>query len=275
MSRGEVLVAIINNLRDMQIAREEHWYRIPVSSVHKWLKDRCRWPPAWLAFYQTKIFGPEAHAVNYHAVVQDVRPASRLELLPETPRNHPKAHRRYYQLLIGDLQKLPKPIVSHRLRRIVFIPTTFEKFNAAVEINDLWDESPLEDRLWAILKRARIRAERQYPIEVDDRNYFLDFAIFCNKGKIDVETDGDTWHGDRERIPLDNRRNNDVETKGWHVMRFNTKEIREQPVEYCVAEVQSMINRLGGLDHTTGVPVRYNPDDPLGPQQLSLFDQED
>ena len=51
-SRGEVLVAIINNHLDFAIAREKHWYRIPVSSKEKWLKDR--WPPKWLALYQTK-----------------------------------------------------------------------------------------------------------------------------------------------------------------------------------------------------------------------------
>lgn len=40
------------------------------------------------------------------------------------------------------------------------------------------------------------------------------------------------------------------------------------------SKVETTINRLGGLDHTTGVPVRYNPSDPLGLQQISLFDQE-
>ena len=272
MPRGEVLIAIINNLEDMRLAREASWYRIPVTSVRKWLRDR--WPPRRLAFYQTKVFGPEAHAVNYYAVVRDTRVVSRMDLFPDTPRNHPKANRYYYQLLLGDLQRLPEPIVSHRWRRIVFIPTTFEKFKAAVEINDLWDESPLEDRLWAIFKRARIRAERQYPVEVEDQFYFLDFAIFCNEGKIDVETDGDTWHSDPERIPLDNQRDTALVSKGWYVMRFNSTQIREHPVDYCVSKVMTTINRLGRLDHTTGVPVRYDPSDPLGPQQLSLFDQE-
>ncbi len=272
MPRGEVLVAIVNNLEDMRLAREAGWYRIPVASVRKWLRD-C-WPPRWLAFYQTKVFGPEAHAINYYAVVRDIRIASRMDLFPDTPRNHPKANRRYYQLLLGDLQPLPNPIVSRRLRRIVFIPTTLKKFEAAVEINDLWDESPLEDRLWAIFKQARIRAERQYPVEVEDRTYFLDFAIFCNEGKIDVETDGDTWHSDPQRIPLDNQRDTDLVSKGWHVMRFNTTQIHERPVDYCVSKVMTTINRLGRLDHTTGVPVRYDPSDPLGPQQLGLFDQE-
>ena len=272
MPRGEVLVAIVNNLEDMRLAREAGWYRIPVASARKWLADR--WPPSLLAFYQTRVFGPEAHAVNYYAVVRDIRIVSRTDLFPDTPPDHPKVNRRYYQLLLDDFQLLPQPIVSHRLRRIVFIPTTLEKFKAAVEINDLWDESPLEDRLWAVLKRARIRAERQYPVAIEDRTYFLDFAIFCNEGKIDVETDGDTWHIGPESALVDRQRDNNLASRGWRVLRFNTTEIREHPVDYCVSKVMTTINRLRGLDDTTGVPVRYDPGDPLAPQQLGLFDQE-
>ena len=126
MPRGEVLVAILNDLEDMRLAREAGWYRIPVGSATKWLGD-C-WPPCRLAFYQTKIFGPEAYAINYCATVRGIREVSRMDLFPDTPRDHPKVNRRYYQLLLGDLQPLPRPIVSRRLRRIVFIPTTSAKF---------------------------------------------------------------------------------------------------------------------------------------------------
>ena len=49
---------------------------------------------------------------------------------------------------------------------------------------------------------------------------------------------------------------------------------RGEVVDYCISKVMATINRLGGLDDTTGVPVRYDPSDPLGPQQLGLFDQE-
>ncbi len=38
--QGEVLVAIMNNKRDFAILRQKQWYRIPISSVNKWLKDR-------------------------------------------------------------------------------------------------------------------------------------------------------------------------------------------------------------------------------------------
>jgi hypothetical protein len=41
--RGEVLIAILNDRLDFETARSQHWYRIPISSQEKWLKDR--WQP--------------------------------------------------------------------------------------------------------------------------------------------------------------------------------------------------------------------------------------
>ncbi len=62
-NRGQVLVAIMNNQSDFARLRDELWYRIPVESAPK------RWPPRWLAFYQTKVFGSEAYAVRYYGRV--------------------------------------------------------------------------------------------------------------------------------------------------------------------------------------------------------------
>ena len=68
---GELLVAILNEPRDYHFARDEHWYRIPVTSVHKFLRDR--WPPRRIAFYQTKIFEEERYSVRYFAdVLEDI-----------------------------------------------------------------------------------------------------------------------------------------------------------------------------------------------------------
>jgi len=270
-ARGEVLVAIMNNPLDLAIARDQHWYRIPVHSVKKWLRDR--WPPQWLAFYQTKIFGDEAYAVNYYARVLDIRQVFRWQLFPNEPRDE-KGWRRYYQLLLSPLQRLPQPIFSRRWRRIIFIPTTWQKFMNAVEINDLYDESPLEDRLWAEFKRLRISAERQEFVQVKRRTYALDFAIYCAAGKIDVETDGDTWHADPERIPLDNLRDNDLETTGWRILRFNTHHIQERMAEYCLPTIVENINSLGGVDEGRLVPRRISTDGPGGWRQLILFDPE-
>jgi very-short-patch-repair endonuclease len=64
-----------------------------------------------------------------------------------------------------------------------------------------------------------IDAERQEFVEVKEKAYLLDFAIYCRNGKIDIETDGDIWHSNKNRIPEDNRRDNDLETHGWRTLR--------------------------------------------------------
>lgn len=266
----EVLVAILNHPHDLIIARDQHWYRIPVSSAQKWL--RRRWPPQWIAFYQTKIFGAEAFAIHYCARVLNVREAFRWQLRPGEP-NHPKAGHRYYQMLLGPLEHLPQPIHSRRRRRIVFIPTTWRKFSSATEINELYDESPLEDLLWDQITRLRLTPERQEFITANGSDYALDFAFYCETGKLDVETDGDTWHADRARIHEDNRRDNDLETGGWKLLRFNTYHLREQMTDYCLPTIVQNVRRLGGLSEGRVVP-RDIKDDASSPSQLGLFDDQ-
>jgi very-short-patch-repair endonuclease len=264
--RGQVLVAIMNNKADLSILQEQGWYRIPVAKAPK------RWPPKWLAFYQTKVFGDEAFAVNYYGLVRHIRIVRRRELFPNEVRN-PKSERQYYQIHLRSLERRPAPIYSRRLRRVVFIPTTWEKFSQAVEINDLFDESPLEDRLWAELKRLRIAAERQWAVPLGKEWYFLDFALFCTDGSIDIETDGDAWHVDREQTPKDNRRNNALASAGWHVLRFNGRQIHESMSDYCVPEIAKTINSLGGLVDEGLVPRVFHQGPEGLAQQLSLFEE--
>jgi len=267
--RGQVLVAILNNLLDFNIACERCWYRIPVSSVEKWLQDR--WPPQWLAFYQTKIFGEEAFSINYYAQVVEIRKVYRWQLLPDQPRDE-KSQRRYYQILFDRLRRLPAPVTSRRWRRIVFISTTWEKFIAASEINDLYDESPLEDLLWSELKRLSIHAERQEFIEIGEQTYNLDFAIYCAIGKLNVETDGDTWHANPEKAAQDNVRDNNLETAGWKLLRFNTQQIREEMAQYCVPAIVKTVNKMGGVDEGGVLARKIDLNAPDGLHQLGLFD---
>ena len=218
---GEVLIAIMNNEPDFAILKEELWYRIPVSSTP------AAWPPDWLAFYQTKVFGAAAYSVRYFGRVVHKQIVERRDLFPHQLPS-PKSERRYWKISLRSLECLPQPILSPRPRRNPFIPTTWSKFREAGEINDLFDESPLENSLWDEFKVRRIPAERQWEVKVHDQRYYLDFAVFCTDGSIDIETDGDTWHADSKRIPQDNRRNNDIESAGWHVLRFNGLQIRER-----------------------------------------------
>jgi very-short-patch-repair endonuclease len=258
-----VLIAIMNNKRDLRIAREEHWYRIPVKSAPKRLKEATH-----LAFYQTKTFGEDKWAVRYYAEIRSKRIVRRKELLPDEP-YHPRADEEYYKIALGHLQMRSEPILSKKGRRITFISTTWEKFQRAKEINDLFDESPLEDEMWEAFKKEKIEAERQVYIPTADRNYFLDFALFCQKGRIDVECNGDTWHRSKDQIPRDNARDNTLTSGGWSVLRFSTPAIREDMPD-CLSKVKHTINKLGGLITSDWEPRYFRGDKP----QLELFEEK-
>jgi very-short-patch-repair endonuclease len=264
----EVLVTLLKTPDALKRAKSEGWYHVPVASVRKWAKKR--WPPQILAFYQGKVHLHEAYSVRYFADVLYVETLLRTQLFPDEPDN-PNAAEPYHKVHLGSLQELPKPIFSRRLRRVVFIPTTWQKFRAAVEINDLYDESPLEDQLWAEFKRIGILAERQVFVGIGNRNYALDFAIYCHGAALDVEADGDTWHSDPKRIPEDNRRDNDLETAGYKLLRFNTLQVREQMAEYCVPTIIKNIESAGGQEDGRVIPRQLNAEEPEA-RQLSLFD---
>lgn len=234
------LVAIINDRADLERARTEHWYRIPVRTAPDGLLSA-----RWVAFYLTASFGTEKWSVRYWAVIQQITEVRRIELLPAEP-DHPRANDPYYRLALGSLEERGEPIFSRRRRRIVFIPTVWHKFVNALEINDLHHGSPLEDRLWAALKQEGIDAERQWFEGTRDTLYCLDFAVFCPERNIDVECDGDTWHSNPERAREDNARNNFLEQRGWHVLRFNSGQLNQE-LAGCVQGVRNTIHRCGGL----------------------------
>jgi hypothetical protein len=128
---ARVLVAIINRPRDLAAARDEGWYRIPLARAPRALHAE------YLAFYQTAAFGSERWAVRYLAAVRAVNIATRAELLP-TEAGHPHANERYYRFAIGPLFVLAAPLLSRRLRRIAFIPTTIGQLLRARDLNELW-----------------------------------------------------------------------------------------------------------------------------------------
>ena len=134
-------------------------------------------------------------------------------------------------------------------------------------------KSSLEDRLWTALKQRGIRPERQELVTIEDRNYFLDFALYCATGKIDIETDGDEWHANPAKAASDNIRDHDLITTGWEPLHFTTHQIQERTEEYCVPKIVETVNRLGGLEEEGKfMPRKIDPNAPAGAYQPGLFD---
>ena len=195
----------------------------------------------------------------------------RRDLIPEF--DNPKSDRQYYKVLLQSVERLTAPIRSTRRRRLVFVPTTWQKFSTAQAINDLFADSPVEDRLWDEFKRLKIDAERQWEVKNNDDFYKLDFALFCKEGKIDVEVDGDQWHHNRERAPRDNLRNNELESVGWHVLRFAAKTVRESLEKECIRKIETTIDHLKGLSSEGLVSRKFYHLPGLDAEQHPLFEE--
>lgn len=141
---ARVLVAVVTRARDLQLARDAGWYRIPLARQPRQLAAD------YLAFYQTAAFGVERWAVRYYAPIRRYRLARRCELLPDEP-DHPRANARYACLELGPLATLARPIPAAKLRRVTFIPTTFGQLRRARDVRDLWhpQEESAAAGLWA------------------------------------------------------------------------------------------------------------------------------
>lgn len=125
-----VLVSVITDPRDLEIARVLGWYRIPVASTPKTLRVD------WIAFYLTSAFGDEKWSIRYLARVRGHELVRRRELLRDEP-DHLRADEPYFKIQLGPLVQLPKPILSRRWRRLTFLYTTGERLVKADEIKDL------------------------------------------------------------------------------------------------------------------------------------------
>jgi very-short-patch-repair endonuclease len=263
----DVLIAFIPNRKDLGIAQSSHWYRIPydAKNVPVIVKDGTI---KIIAFYQPKIFMDDAFSVRYYGIVQSVGVIKRKYLFKEEPVND-KSENQYYKIQFEKLIRLPVPIVSHRKRRILFITTNLDRFQNANEINDLFFESSLEEKVWAEFKRSGIRAERQYFETAGNKKFVLDFALFCKNCKLDVECDGDNYHTGKSLVQNDKRRSNLLESKGWNVMRYTTEDI-ETRLDESITQVKDAINFYGGLiDEYYPAKTRYFPKESSKP---TLFD---
>jgi very-short-patch-repair endonuclease len=241
MTRQPTLVGIVPRKNLWDVIQNERWYHIPVESAPKNVALI-----EYLAFYFPRAFGEEyQYKVSYYADVLGVETKKRIELFPHEP-EHKRAMKDYFVFRLGKIRELPKPIPSKNWRIIIHIPTSREKLFSAEEINDLWDTSPLEEKMYQEMKKRKIETERQLYVKVGGRFFCLDFGIFCKKGNIDLECDGEKYHILPDALTKDRERNNQLTSYGWQVLRFFGKEINHN-LRDCLKIIERTINNLGGL----------------------------
>jgi hypothetical protein len=215
-----VLVAVMSRPRDFEIARDHGWYRVPEKKATRGVFFE------YIAFYFTSAFAEQKYAVHYYARRLGHELVTRRELLPDQP-NHPQAKEPYYKLQLGSLRKREPPIVSLRWRRIAFLHTTWDRFEAAREINDLFVESDeFVDRLYHALRETDLAPERQYPVREAGIDYVVDLAIPCRRGVLVLGATGSS-----SNLP--------------ETLRFAPKALRDER-EGCLQTIQAEVERRGG-----------------------------
>jgi very-short-patch-repair endonuclease len=98
--------------------------------------------------------------------------------------------------------------------------------------------SDWEKMLYRALYQANVRTLPQYAVE----QYILDFALFANGRKLNIEVDGERYHRnwDGELCRRDVIRNQRLIELGWDVMRFWVYQVRDD-LDGCIERVRGWV----------------------------------
>jgi hypothetical protein len=155
-----ILVCLMPAPRDMEIARLLGWYRIPLRTAPKVVAVD------YLAFYQPGSFAERAGRIEFVAPVRGHELTTRAELLKDEA-DHPRANEEYFKVQIGPLERLSKPVVAEKWRRLTFLYTTGEYLLKAQTINDLVVQSDERASLWRSLRERGVK-NQNYKVDLPD-----------------------------------------------------------------------------------------------------------
>lgn len=233
-----VLVGVLKNKRDLDILLTKNWYRIPVAHLPT---RRFK----YLAFYQPAIFGREGKCIKYYARVLKRKIVKRVKLLPQEP-THSRAQDYYCRFTVAPIQELLQPIRNIIPRRIIFGFTTLNHLLKSKNILQLYHIAPTEQMIENGLKQACIKATSQYSLAINKKRFRLDFAVFCQNGKIAIECDNKKAHASRAQKKKDKIKNAVLKQAGWTVIRLPEKKIISD-LAGCLARINKAIHKLKGI----------------------------
>ncbi len=225
--------------RDLGIAAQDHWYRIPLKKApkHKFTH---------IAFYQPACFKPCGKRIEYYAEVAGCCVARRLDILPGEL-GHPAAKQPYLLYNLGPLIKLPRAILNTSGSRVVFGYAPLSRLAEAGDILGIFGVVAVENLMCAVLRAAGFTFRREHVVLRGGRvKYRLDFALFCKSGKLDIECDGHRFHSQPGQRAKDAYRDKWLKHHGWTTLRFGEHEVFNN-AEVCIGEINTAIAFYGGL----------------------------
>ena len=117
---------------------------------------------------------------------------------------------------------------------------------------EIYDVIPIEEISGGKLKDGGIQAMPQCVVSVKinsrtkPKRFRLDFAVYCQNGKIAIECDNKKAHSSPAQKNKDKQKDALLKKDGWKVLRIREKEVLEN-VEVPIRRVKKIIQKLGGL----------------------------
>jgi hypothetical protein len=176
-----VLVGVINRKRDFELARREHWYRIPHDRAPRSIDAE------YIAFYFSRSFKALNGGIHTFARRTGHELVRRRDLLPGES-EHPRADRLYYKLQLGEIQEKTPPILNPTRRPITFIFTTWDRFVGATTIADLYSKADwFVERVYRALRGMGITPDRRWQDE-DTARRVAELRVACQQGIVTATT---------------------------------------------------------------------------------------
>jgi len=232
------LIGILKDRRDLGLLLHRRWYRIPLAHA-----PRRRF--SHLAFYQPAGFGKRGKAIRYLAPVLGKMVARRRDLIPDEP-DHRRANDRYVVYRVGKPLKLPEPVRNISLRRVTFAYTALRRLFESHDVLEVFGVPPIEAMMKKEFDRAGLAALPEFTVSGPQARYRLDFAIFCARGPLAVECDGEDFHEHPPQKRRDRAKDARLRKTGWTVLRLRERSIVKSPAA-CARRVRAAVERLGGV----------------------------
>lgn len=189
-----VLVGVVKRKKDLIVAQDEHWYRIPEGQAPRGLHA-----DVVALFLSGAVFKEKNGGIHYYAYLQGEELAYRRDLFPDET-EHKNADERYHKLQLSPLQlKIPPILNKPNPYRFAFIYTTWDRFQSAVHIRDLYSTADyFVDRVFYALREEGMQVKRDWEHRAGEMTYptTAKLRILCENGEVvasvevDHRTDG-------------------------------------------------------------------------------------
>ena len=181
-----VLVGVVNRKRDLIALRDEHWYRIPQGKAPRGIDADI-----FAFFLSGKVFQEKSGGIHYYAHRRGIELATRRDLLPDEA-DHKRAAEVYHKIQLAPLIVKTPPIINQpNPYRFSFIYTTWDRFQAARHVRDLYSTADyFVDRVFHALRQRGLKPQRTWESARQTLVYpqGAQLRVICENGTVVAST---------------------------------------------------------------------------------------